>query len=231
VRIVDVYSYLEGAGLAEMLSQIADTALEHNDAFSLRDVMNRVRELRQQGKPAEAIAELGKLSPEMQQLRYIRILRAGLAKAMSQADYLRELDELAKAFPDDPAVALVEIDGAVLHGDYAAALHDIDIVDKDVGGDAFQDAVRADVYLKQGDIAKAAARAEAAVKAEPTLPRAWYAKLDVLLHEGDWPGALAVIDRLATLGSRLTDAGMRKVKAFDELLATPEYAAWHDAHP
>jgi hypothetical protein len=228
VRLIDAYSYVEGAWMSEILGQMVDATLAAGigKAGDIRETMEQIKKLRAERKGAEALALVDRLPATIRDLRYIQMMRAGIARQVSEPEYLRALDDLGRRFPNDPAVAMMEIDGAILHGDQDRALALIDVVDKSVGGDPFQDAIRSAVYLQKHDLEHAAARAQAAIAAEPKLARAWFAKLDVELARKDWPAALAAIDRLAKLGTKLTDAGMAKVHAFDDLRASPEYAAW-----
>jgi len=232
VRLIDAYSYLEGAWLSEILGQVVDATLESGvtTALSLKDTMAEIKQLRAAHKGAEALAAFATLPEAIRKLRYMQMMRAGIARLVSQAEYLHALDDLARDFPDDPAVAMIEIDGAILHGDLDRALQLIDVVDKAVGGDPFQDAIRSAVYLQKHDLAQADAHADAAIAAEPTLQRGWVARLDVALARKDWTRALATIDELGRRGVAFTDASMRKARAFDGLVASPEYATWAKAH-
>jgi hypothetical protein len=231
VRMVDAYAFIEGAWLTELLAQVVDATLESGAANTVRETMEAIKRLRAEHKGTEALAMVEKLPDEVKKLRSVQMMRAGIARQISMVEYGKALDELERQFPDDPSVAILEIDGAILHKNYDAALAKIDVIDKAVGGDPFQEAVRSGVYFQKGDLPAAAAHADAAIQAEPTLERAWMAKLDVMLATTDWPSALDAIDHLAKLGTMYTDAEMRAAHAFDGLVASPEYATWHAAHP
>jgi hypothetical protein len=119
VRVVDIYSYAQGAWMTETSAAGMDamTGADVDKALAFANTMKRARELAAQGKPGAALAAL---------------------------------DELTRDYPDDPSLALMQIDGAFLRGDLDGALHAIDVLDQATGGDPFQDAVRAEVYLKRG---------------------------------------------------------------------------------
>jgi len=122
---------------------------------------------------------------------------------------------------------MVEMDGAFAVGDYDAALRWIDIIDKEVGGDAFQDANRAFAYFKKGELDKAAEHAEAAMQREPTLQRVWEVKLDVAIMQKKWADAAAAMTALETkFGIKFDEAKLRSSPAMAEFVETPEFKQW-----
>ncbi len=161
----------------------------------------------------------------------MQMMRAGLAKEISPEAYHKALDDLARAFPNDPAVAMIEIEGALLRGDPAEALRDIDLIDHEVGGDPFQDTVRSTIYLRQHDLVSADAHATAAIAGEPTLARGYLARFDVVIANEEWARAVETLDALASMHVSITDAGLRGSHTYDAFVASPEYAAWHAQHP
>jgi len=175
------------------------------------------------------------LPAPVRRTRMVQLMRVRLGEQISQDAYKQALDELAKDYPDDPSLALMQVDGAFLRGDLDGALKNIDLVDQAVGGDAFQDAIRAEVYLKRnqpGDLDRAAERAEAAIKTEPTLAKGWWARLDAAVYRKDFAKAFETIEHLQQhFKAKLDDAALHKVPSYAEFLASPEYAAWRAAHP
>ena len=103
-------------------------------------------------------------------------------------------------------------------------------VDTAIGGDPFQDTLRAEVYLKRGhagDLDRAAASADAAIAAEPALVEGWFARLDVEVARERWPAALTAMDAIRRrFDLQLDDARLRASPGFAGLVASPEYAAW-----
>jgi predicted Zn-dependent protease len=159
----------------------------------------------------------------------IQLLRVQLAEKTSSDAYHQALDELTRDYPDDPSLALMQIDGAFLRGDLDGALHAIDVLDGAVGGDPFQDAVRAEVYVKRGkpgDLELAAARADAAIKAEPTLAKGWWSRLDVAVRAKNYALAAETMKHLEDhFGAKFDEAALRKIEGYGEFLDSPEYKA------
>lgn len=232
VRIVDVYSYTQGDWLSSLLAGGMDAITDEGTGGSLdaSHTLRTSRELQKQGKYTEALAAIDSLPKNVRTSRMVQMARVRLADQVSEDQYKQALDELAGLFPGDPSVALIEVDGAFLRHDYDAALRNIDTLDKAIGGDPFQDAIRAEVYLKRnqpGDLDRAAEHADAAIKAEPTLAKGWWARLDTAVHRKQWQLAIETIEHLQQhFGATLTDEALHKLPEYADFLASPEYQAW-----
>ncbi|HEX4455474.1 MAG TPA: hypothetical protein VH143_31660 [Kofleriaceae bacterium] len=234
VRVIDIYYYLAGQTLSEMLSGVTDAvASSHGgDTLDLVQQIQAARTLQQSGKFSEALAKLDGLPQDVRNSRALAIMRVNVANGLSVDAYRRALDDVARSFPNDPTIAMLEIDGATLRGDYTAALANIDIVDRAVGGDPFQNAVRAEILLKRGtvdDLHRAGELADALIRDEPDLKKAWYTQLDVTVALRDWTKAVGALDHLRTaFAVRINEDKLRALPGnYAELLATPEYASWN----
>ena len=127
----------------------------------------------------------------------------------------------------DPSIAMMQMDGAFAIGDFDAALKWIDVIDKAVGGDPWQDANRAVAYLNKGELDKAAQHVDSALKQEPTLQRAWEVKLDVSIVRKQWADAVAAMSELETkFGIKFDEVKLRAKPAMTEFVATPEFKQW-----
>jgi len=238
VRVIDVYSFAAGQWVSELLRATTDAVLaaakvNEADGTALADKMKRARALQQSGQHTEALALVDSFPASLRKTRAAQAMRVALASAISEPAYQQALDEIAATFPADPSVALLEIDGALLRKDYAAALRYVDQVDAAIGGDAWQDGIRAEILLQRhaaGDLDAAQARADAAVAADPTLSKGWWARLDVALARRAWPSALAAMDELHTRFQAPFQAdALRDSPVYSDLVASPEYAAWQAA--
>jgi hypothetical protein len=235
VRIIDVYSYVQGQWLTETLRGMSDVMLDsvsgEDEARALVDKIKRARTLQDSGQPGQALELVDSMPPKVRKSRALQTMRVALASVISQEAYKAALDEVDQTFPNDPSVALLEIDGAFLRGDLDAALRYIDLVDKALGGDPWQNALRAEALSrrkKPGDLVAAEKAATLATTAEPALAKGWWAMVDVQLAKQDWTAALAAMDELVRrFGAKFDDAVLRKSSVFAGLVATREYAAWH----
>lgn len=233
LRIRDVYSYTQGDWLSSLLASSIDAMSdEGGGGLDAAHTLRHSRELQKDGKFTEALAAIDSLPPSVRNSRLVEGARVRIADQISQDQYKQALDEVGRLFPNDPSIALLEVDGAFLRGDYDAALKNIDILDKAIGGDPFQDAIRAEVYLKRnqpGDLDRAADSAEAAIKAEPTLAKGWWARLDTAVHRKQYRLAIETIEHLqSAFGATLTDEALHKIPEYAEFLASPEYLDWRN---
>jgi hypothetical protein len=231
VRVTDIYSYAQGAWISETTAWGVDAMAADgvDGAFDSAHAMKHARELAGQGKFADALAALDGIPAEARRSRLVQLLRVQYGEKVSQDAYKQALDELAKNYPDDPSLALIEIDGAFLRGDLDGALRATDMLDKSVGGDPFQDAVRSEVYLKRGkpgDVELAAARAEAAITAEPTLAKGWWARLDAAVRAKNYVLAVETMKHLEEhFHAKFDEDKLRKIPGYPELLDSPEYTS------
>jgi hypothetical protein len=239
VRVIDVYSYVQGGWLTERLRGFTDAVIDSSsddpyDTKGPSTVVQRVGELQKQGRPQEAFDLIATLPTAVRKSRTMQMMRVALASAISDDMYRKVLDEVGAAFPNDPSIALLQIDAAFLRRDFDAGLRYIDQVDTAIGGDAWQDALRAEALSqrnKPGDLAAAARAANRATTTEPTLAKGWWAVLDVALVQRDWTTSLATMDEIQRrFGVTFNDAGLRATAVYAGLLETKQYAAWRKAH-
>ena len=232
VKLVDIYSYTQGDFLSNLLVSGMDAMSDQGIGGSMdaATALKKSRELQKDGKFAEALAVVDALPPEVHNSRMVQMARLRIADQLSQDAYKQALDELAKLFPNDPSVALVDVDGAFLRGDFTKALADIDTIDNAVGGDPFQDAIRASVYISRnqpGDYDKAAAAAEKAITTEPTLAKGWWARLDVAVKRKQYKLAVETMQHLHDdFGAKLDPDALAKLPDYTDFLASDEYKAY-----
>ena len=236
VRIDDAYSFTEGTLISENLANTVDAGIEAGMVSSQKLVtaMSAVKTLRAAHKPEEALATLATLDdlpPEMRELRAVGVVKVFIAREISNERYSQEMARMLAKYPNDPSLALIAIDEAALRKDYAAALKQIDLLDAAIGGDAFQDAVRASMYFAMGDYKQARVRAEAAVKVEPTLMRAQFSLLDAEAALGDNAAALATLDKLVTMNQTLSAAALAKLPQYQDFAKSNEFQIWAAEHP
>ena len=233
VRVDDAYSFTEGTSISESLAETIDAGLKAgiSSSHDLETAMGQIKTLRAQKKPEEAMAVLDGLPEDMRNLRALRVIRVFVAREISTERYSQEMASVLAKYPNDPSLALIAVDEAALRKDYPATFKQIDILDQAIGGDAFQDAVRASIYFQAGDFVQARARAEAAVKVEPTLVRAQFSLVDAEAALHDNAAVLASLRTLATLGQTLSAAALAPLPHYTEFAKSPEFQTWAAEHP
>jgi tetratricopeptide (TPR) repeat protein len=232
IKLVDVYSYTQGDFLANLLVNGMDAMSDQGVGGSMdaASALKKSRELQSEGKFAEALGVIDALPKQVHDSRMVQMARLRVADQLSEDAYKQALDELAKLFPNDPSVALVDVDGAFLRHDYTKALADIDTIDAAIGGDPFQDAIRASVLLQRnqpGDYDKAAAAADKAITTEPTLAKGWWSRLDVAVKRKDYKLAVETMQHLREhFSAKLDPDALAKLPDYAAFLASDEYKAY-----
>jgi hypothetical protein len=233
VRIDDAYSFTEGTMLSEALADTIDAGIKAgiSSSMGLESAMKQIKTLRAQKQPQEAMDVLDGLPAELRELRSLRVLRVFIAREISNERYSQEMAAVLAKYPNDPSLALVAIDEASLRKDYPGAIKQIDILDTAIGGDAFQDAVRASMYFQAGDYPQARAHAEAAVKLEPTLVRAQFSLIDAEAALHDNAAVLASLRTLLQLGQTLSASALAPLPHYGDFAKSPEFQTWAAEHP
>jgi hypothetical protein len=211
--IVDLFSYRQARSVSDFVSKTPHPDVE------------KARELIGSGKQDEAMALVEKLPVN---LRRDLMLRAYLTAITLPAPEKKQArDELAKAVPDDPAIALTMIDAGFALADYDSVQHWCDVLIKDIGQDAYLVMQKAIAYLQAGTLDDAESTASDAVKLEPTLTRAHEVLLDILISEKKWPEVLAEMTELeANHGSHFDEARLRAEPRLADLVSSPAFAEW-----
>jgi hypothetical protein len=238
-RVVDIYSYVQGQALSELLAgeaaAIGSSVSDLSGAREIDDAINHARRLTSERRFTEALAAIDALPKAVHRSRAVQMMRLKIANNLSETAYKQAIDEIAATFPGDPTIAMVLVDGHILGKDYDAALRDVDVLDQAIGGDPWQDAIRAEILVRRdrpGDLELASTRAESAIRGEPRMSKGYFARLDVQLTSKRFPEALDTMTLLSNqFQAKWDDDKLRATPSFAELVATPEYAAWRTSHP
>jgi hypothetical protein len=214
VALVDLYSYRQGLWISEVLANKTPSP----------DVL-QARELIAAGKQDDAMALIDKLPVGV---RRDLMLRAFLqAQLLPDPQKRQARDELAKAFPNDPAIALTMIDAGFALGDFDSVQHWCDVLFKEIGADTYLDMIRAIAFLQQGKLELAYTWVSDGLAAEPTLTQAHEVKLDILIAQKKWPEVLAEMTELENNHNmRFEEAKLRAEPRLADLVTTPEFTAW-----
>lgn len=230
-RLADVFSFRQGVWISELLAANASVAEGAPSDFlgvsSKHAEVRAAQETLRTGDRAAALAAIDALPPAVKGERPVQMLRVRTAAGLGTEAYKQALTELAQTFPDDPAVALISIDGALDVEDFDGAIKWIDTLEKAIGKDAYIESTRVVAFVRKGDLDKALAVANAAVALEPTLTRALEIKLDVLIAKKQWDDVLAAMTELETNHGQRFDVGkLRSQPHLAELVTSPAFAKW-----
>lgn len=233
VLLDDLYSFADGFTVSQNLN---DFMTAGDDAGVIKakkfvDQIQTAKRLQQQGDARSAMATLDGMDTDLQHVRGVEMMRIAIAQDLGEDAYARELHALVAKYPNDPSIALLQIDEATTRKDYGAALHAIDVLDHAVGGDPYQDTIRSSIYVAMGDAAKALATAKHAADAEPGVARTQLALLDAYVLQGDFAAVRKQLDVLANMDTVLTASGLRTLPLYDKFTQSPEFADWQTLHP
>jgi len=239
VRWADVFLYISGETISEstrrtvlpLLAQGKKGFLERltgtDSAMVLHfSTVQRATKHLQNGKLIEAWAEFEKLPEELKRDRTVLLLRMRLAQAIDETKYLRVIDQWRTAFPGDPTLDFISVDGAIMRKDYPAALAHADAFAKQIGGDAYLDCLAANILIMSERYADARTRARAALAVEPKLASAFDALLTVSLKTRNYPETIAVLEELRALFPAIELATVAADEAYAEFRLSRTYLDW-----
>jgi len=229
VRAADLYIYMTGEQLSSTFGGLFDLALHSGAAAEMSSKVTEIKTLMQSKQLDEASRILKSMPAALRKSKPMLLLGVQIASGMdNDPAYIAAIDDYAKAFPNDPSLDLVMVDGAFLRKKYDDAIALIDRLDKRLGGDPYLESLRANAFGEAGKHPEAIAHAKRAVQLEPTLAQGWWALLTQQSAGKDFVGAIATIeamtDKLA--GSAVDDASLRADGRFNALVDSKEYLAW-----
>jgi len=167
------------------------------------------------------------LPPELRRQKGIMMLHLIILGNLTGASdtYLKALDEFRGAYPSAGGADLLAVASLRIRRQYDEALHAIDLVDATVGGDPYQDTMRAAIWLERGDLQRAHDFAARAAQREPTLKRAWWQQVDVAINRSDYPEAARLLTVLRDrLGVKIAD--LRKAPFYAGFVKSDAYKEW-----
>ncbi|MFL5345647.1 MAG: tetratricopeptide repeat protein [Hyalangium sp.] len=241
VVIVDIYPYIAGeyvsesarhmylAALADVQQGMLDKLMGKEQEF-IKNMpkMQQMQRLLMEKKYQAVLDTFEQLPASMRQQKPVLLVEMTAAEKVSEAEYKRAIATFEKAFPGDPSLDLVSIDGHLLRKDYPAVMSTIDRLDSRVK-DPYLKFLRASVMLDKKDLPAAKKYLDEAVHADPHLTQAWFALIGLSLQEKNY----AETSRLLTAIER--DAGVAVsnldgVKVYEGFVQSPEGKAWRKKH-
>jgi hypothetical protein len=162
----------------------------------------------------------------LKSLRFAHVLRINAAAEINREIHGKAVEEMIRAFPDEPIAYLVSLSGYAHHGQYEKAIAAVDKVDRAVGGDPYLRVVRASLDLQAGgDIAKARALVLDATGQDPKLEQAWWTLVDIDLKAKSFRDVASDLKGLeAALSISIGD--LTGVEGYADFVKSPEYAEW-----
>jgi len=234
VRVVDTHQLTTGEPMAQVVRRMVLPAVARDAGSVVERVSGRTGAYFKQlekikaaqlvsvaGRPAEALAVLDTLSPELATERWVLIQKVHFAGMVSDEAYAAAIEDLRTHHPGHPTTGLHLIDGYTMAGRHDDALAAVDTVQAGALPDAHFDVVRSSLQLLAGRHSEAEASAVRAIVAEPTLMMAHWGLVSVRLATGDHTG---VTDALLGLHGQFgVEFDFTGIPEFDAYVGTPEH--------
>jgi tetratricopeptide (TPR) repeat protein len=238
VVAVDVYIFLSGEKLGQSIGRaFMLTAADANKNFIERLVTDQQQFVKFAPKLTEmneanvkkdfpAVLKIfDALPPAMKREKPFLLARYLAASSVNDdKQYQRAIEDFEVAFPNDPALSLLMIDGHFLRKNYDKALASVEALDKQVN-DPFLNVLRGNMYVEKGNSPEAAARFKAAIAGEKTLEDGYWALITLMMREKKWKETgewLNTIEREA--GVVLAD--LTTIPEYADFVKSPEYKKW-----
>lgn len=238
VVVSDIYPYISGELLSETLRRTYLQAANESGLNLVDKLMGKEQEFiknlpklqdmqrfAQQEKFAEVVKTFNELPPSLRQNKSFLLIRLNASSHLAESEYQKAIADFEKAFPNDPSLDLISIDGQMMRKDYAAVMKTIDQLDARVK-DPYLHYLRGSVMLDKGD-GKAARRSfQSAIAAEPRLVMPYWVLISLSLTDKQYKDTaryLTGIERDA--GVRLSD--LTQLEQYQGFVKSKEYKAWN----
>ena len=176
------------------------------------------------GDPKKALAIYEMLPTEIKESKITQLMRVKASESLPEEKYVAAMTEYANRFPDDPSVALMAFDKAVLNEDVAATKKCLATLTVWTGGDDHLNLLVAALVAQWGDTDYAKELYENVNAAKVKMFDAHDYKMTAALFCNDFP---VVAQELSTLRDEYGWEGdLSSDPDFAEFLKSPEFAAF-----
>lgn len=229
IRIVDLYIYMSGERLSDSLAQLMTNGIgAMRSGTDIDGKLAAINAAQRGGDAAEVRRLIAALPERLRDSKQIQLIE--LRAMTDEPGYQQVVERLERAFPDDPALDLVSVDGYYLRKDVPGLMKVLERLDRRVGGDPYIGLLRANAYQLDptpDNLALAETAARAATVALPDVEDAWWSLVSALLLRRDHAGVVAILDLMkARFGTTVSAEAMAGEDLWRTFLASPEYQAW-----
>jgi len=145
--VADVYIYLTGETFAETMGNLFKTLYEGSgnegiNADGDMDKINTIKTLAKSGKSEEAKEIYDKLPSYLKKAKMVKLMYVTLCAGLSPERYESALLEYKEAFPNEPNINLLMIDGYYAQGEYKKMLTAVNALDSQINKDPLMDFYR-----------------------------------------------------------------------------------------
>lgn len=185
---------------------------------------------RQKAKPVEFLDAYKLLPATLREDRVLLLMRIASGIEAEPLDLALALKDWARLYPDDPQPELLAYEKLLKRGENQRAATALARLEAGIGGDPHLQALQASLLARAGEVARARAMADAALRAEPGLPSAHDAVIAVALARRDYAEAGRLVDAATKLLGRDPVLLVREDPQFSAFRGSPEGRRWLSAH-
>ncbi len=228
IRIVDYYMYMSGQSGVELFTEVFGALIRKPEEMtSTVETINRMKNFVSQGNHEQAYAALNELPPRLSKKKSTMIVKVSVAGYLGDDLYAAAIREYEEAFPGDPSLDLVSIDGYLMRKQYDEALASIDRLDKRLGGDPYLDIMRSSTLFEKGDYATAKKLAEQVLASDETLEDAYWNLAGIALEQKDHDEVVRILFLLEQkLGVETNPVDIGGDPAWANFVTTDAYQTW-----
>lgn len=239
VMIQDIYLYLSGENLSTSIGNVYEAAMasQKKNFFGMksntfvRDMakIERSKKLRLEGKSKEAYKIYQTVSKESKKNKMVKLAGINIAYGLEDESILKKMiADYEQAFPNDPSLYLISLDGAYLREDYDEVARLIENLDKSIGGDDFLDLYRANLAYTKGNREEALKYIDQLLENYPTYVDGFTFKMALLIELDRKSEVISLLDYFTDVFGVDKETMEDAVKTdFPEFAKTKEFLDWN----
>ncbi len=240
-RGYDLYSYTTGERQSELVrrtallhlstknpalkEQSSDSRANSKSSSADQAAITAMNRASNSGRHADALAAYYRLPPELQREKGILLSRLQAAMRVSKEEFIAATKDFLAAYPNDPAADIWSIHVLIANKEYEAARQAVQRIDEFVRGDATLDALRASIYLAEGNLTEADLAAQRAIATDSSLTKAWLMRVSISLEQREFGQTASILTTLQKEhGIKVQD--LTTIPMYAEFVKSPEYKEW-----
>lgn len=186
--------------------------------------------LAEQKKYDEALALYATMPKALQQDKMLQVMRLNIAHQMGGKTYDDAIEEYQNLFPNDAALAYMQMNMAMADHDSLKLYTSIDALDKSIGGDPYLDIIRSDISYSYQNTVKARSYLEKALKTDPDLEDAYWRLVGLLIDGGKYDDAVAYFPKMKEL-FKVNPANFLPRDEYNGFWQAESYKKWAEKNP
>ncbi|WP_375771927.1 hypothetical protein NR798_13905 [Archangium gephyra] len=237
VVIADFYPYITGELFSETMRRIYLQAAKEagydlvdkmmgkeQDFLKNASKLTDMQKMVQEQKFAEVVKAFDALPESLRQNKPFLLLRLTASSQLEESEYQKSIQAFEQAFPNDPSLDLISIDGHMMRKDYATVMKMVDRLDQRVK-DPYLQYLRGSVMLDKGDRKAALAYFKTAVAQEPTLTLAHWVLIGLSLQDKQFKDTARYLDAIER-DAHVELSDLEEIEQYAGFVKSPEFKAW-----